>query len=111
MNRTDVGRSGNGSASRAMDQPSCPPSEAPDPTVVAALVRLGLCAPNEPATFTPLAAFGVATDRRHALCREHDPLLLFRQVFEPLRLPLRRYCAGTSGLDYTGRFAPMLSPT
>ena len=44
-----------------MDQPSCPPPKAPDPTVVAALIRMGLCAPNEPATFTPLAG-GVSSD-------------------------------------------------
>jgi aminoglycoside phosphotransferase (APT) family kinase protein len=44
-----------------MDQPSCPPSKAPDPTVVAALMRLGLCASNESTTFTPLAG-GVASD-------------------------------------------------
>jgi aminoglycoside phosphotransferase (APT) family kinase protein len=42
-----------------MDQPSC--AKAPDPTVVAALARLGLCAANEPATFTPLAG-GVSSD-------------------------------------------------
>jgi aminoglycoside phosphotransferase (APT) family kinase protein len=44
-----------------MDQPSCPPTKAPDATVVTALVRLGLYPANEPATFTPLAG-GVSSD-------------------------------------------------
>jgi aminoglycoside phosphotransferase (APT) family kinase protein len=44
-----------------IDQPTCPPSKVPDPAIVAALVRMRLCAPNEPATFTPLKG-GVSSD-------------------------------------------------